>query len=303
MPDCRQPKAVARTALKALGLAAGVVALVVGVGFLLASRQVRGSAFGKSMERRFPIRWSEVALVFGSEKERVGAAYDLAESGSPRALGALERATRDRAPGVRWAAVGAIRCIGLQYARAAVPVLLRVCRTGSRDVRMQAYSPMTLTRRTGILDLRPALDDVILFGLNDPDCECRGVAALWATQRLSVGPAMGQAPRPQLAHGLERCLRGPSPPWARGPASALAVYLQGPGGGRQSSRRTHLRAPPRRVGRVVVEYEGNTDPRVRTGNGGRVAALYWLWLEGTEGSRKLVCEELAKRPLTVGPDE
>jgi len=277
-----------RTALKALGLAAGVVALLAATGFILASNQVRWSSLGEFMEQRFPIRWSEITLVFGEESERALAANTLGSTGSPRALGALERAARDRSPEVRDEAVDGIKDIARGSPREAVPVLLRMCRAGRPDVRLRAYRPVPP-------------DGLLLLGLSDPNPTCRAVAALSATMRLPHEPR-GQGLPSQMAPGLERCLLGPSPLSFPVPGPPYCC-LYGPRGERTPPPHKYPRVQPRQVGGLVVQYEGDRDPTAAGNAAERLAALYWLWLEGTEQGRKRVREELEKRPLIEAAHE
>lgn len=287
-----------RTALKALGLAAGALALLVAVAFILASPLVRNSALGKRMERRFPIRWSEVALGLGGEKERMHAVATLSETRSPRALPALCRAATDRSPRVRRSAQEGILSIGRRAGDPALRALVRLCADRSSEVRAAAYATLG-DLQLGFPYPRP-VRRCLARGVGDQDPCCRAAAALTAAKAVVCSE-----PDPDLRAALTGCLLGPSPPRQRLRPEARPGYVSGVPDVVWPNQSSHPWERPGPVGPVylvaerLVCFGGN--PRVEVHDEARTwdrtNALVWLWLEGTEGSRGLVREELEKRPL------
>ena len=295
MPPGRGRRAALRTALQALGLAAGVFALLTATGFILASPQVRQSGFGQRMERRFPIRWSELALALGGEQVRVQAVVALTQTRSPRALPALSRAATDRRAPVRTEALDGIVSIGRRARDPASDALTYLCAERRADLRAAAYMRLRDLLLGGAYP-RP-VRRCLTRGLRDGDPVCRAAAAITAA-RVVVGPD----PDADLSTALAACLLGPSPPPDRLRPPAMSSYLDmiWPNQSTHPWERSGvLHSPAYLIGGRLVCFGG--DPRVEARDEGnawdRTNALVWLWLEGTADSRALIRAELEKRPL------
>jgi len=277
MSDERPRRAFWRMALKALGVAALALALLVGVGCLLASSGVRASRFGRRMEQRYPIRWSQIALVFGPEDERLRAVGALQVTGSGRALPALHRAAADRSPRVRAAAIEGIACL-VPYAPQGVERrLLALCGSRRLDTRRRALDACRTMLGLGVPP-SAALQRTVAAGLQDRDLECRREAAAMVQELVRQHEPL----QPEVWEAFAACLRGPS----LGPRP-VAV--------RRITSGRYIELPP-------------SLPQVRTAleHGelhARVWALIRLWEMDTAEARRLIEEDLAARPLVVVGDE
>ena len=271
MSDRAKRRPVWRTVLQALAAAAGVLVLLAIVGFVLASSPVRSSPFGKRMERRYPIRWSEVALVFGRYDERRRAVGALGMTGSGRALAALDRAAADRSARVRAMAVQAMADLAPYAPHEAERRLLALCGDRRADTRREA---LRACRGMLALGVPPsaALQQVVAAGLQDRDPECRREAAATVQDLVSQGTPL----QPEVWVAFAACLRSPSP----GPEPRIA-RLSGPA--------RYIAVPP--TLREARSALGRREPRAH------IWALRRLWEMGTPEARRLIEGDLAKRPL------
>ena len=294
MGDASPRRALPKTALKALGLAALVCALLVVAGVVLASAPVRGSRFGKRMERRFPIGWSRVALVFGPERERVRAVDALFGTWNRRAVPLLERAAGDRSRSVAGSAMHAIDMLVQFRSTPARRSLLRLCRASRPALRCRAYRAVreamaTVTWRqrvgTGLIiacenehafRLDADVQAVLREGLGDSELECRRQAATTLTHLLTDG---GPPLQPEVSAALRRCLRGPSPGIRSLEPAALLTCL----------RRADTFDEFVRQAKHVGCDHGDAGP------------LLHLWEAGTPKARRLMEQYWAKHPLGGGP--
>jgi len=273
MPE-RRRRSVWRTALKALGAAAGVVALLIGGGFICASPQVRNSAFGLRMEHRFPIRWSQVTLVFGNERERAGAVSTLHMTGDVRALGPLRRAANDRSRVVSGVALGSIEEIGWVHPEEAQACLLDLSRSAQPRLRAGAYHLLyiALNNNSGV-PAAPELQEALTCGLHDANAECRAEAfgLAVALEELEIGL------RPETIRAVEYCLR------SRPPAPTVSVAQD------QQLHRSASSFPEFR--RALAREKGS--------DVGMIEALYWLWSLDAPKARRTIEDELRKHPLVA----
>ena len=281
MPE-RKRRTLWKTALKALAAAVGLIALLLVAGLILASTPVRGSALGHTMERRCPIGWSRIALVFGDDDERAHASWDLSSTGSGRALPALERAAHDRAPLVSSSAVTGIATMASHGVAGAQTLYLRLGRDPRPDVRASAYTALRDMRDSRAMWQRGGEGQRLLTqGLRDPDPRCRDQAARTAVHlcgHRARGLWRGELD-PQVLRALRDCLRGPAPRNAVDPRTVEAL------GARVASAHS------------FEEFHRSSKPT----NGPpplRVQTALGLWELDTAEARHLLQEELAKHPLT-----
>jgi len=239
MPE-RKRRGVWKTALKALGAAVGVAVLLVLCGFVLASPQVWHSRLGKRMEHRFPIRWSEVALVFGNEVARSEAVFRLTRTGSRRAIPPLVRATRDRSPSVSILALNGLWQIAGVAPREAERAIVGACEDREPRVRAHAYrclpagpyhaglldfsggnsaNDVYYAYRPGSAKMSPTGQGALARGLRDPDAECQ-----WAALHIAFVLYVEGEASPELREALQNRLLSPPPShWVPGPGSAKGL--------------------------------------------------------------------------------
>ena len=216
MPECKW-RSFWKMALKAFAAAAAVAALLVLCGFILATSQVRHSAFGRRMERRFPIRWSQVALVFGDEEARGEAVRVLPCTNSRRAIPTLVRATRDRSATVSDAAVGSLW--DLAPHQEAERAIVSACRDRRTTVRAGAYDRMDplYTQR----EITPAEQAALAGGLRDPDAICQ-----WIALESAFGLYAKSEASPELLQALQNRLLSP-PARSAGDPRGRWLFVEG----------------------------------------------------------------------------
>jgi len=278
MPE-RKRRPLWKTALKALAAAAAAVALLVLCGFILASPQVRHSRFGKEMERRLPVRWSQVALVFGKEEERSAALSALARTGSLRAAPIIVRATRDRSAAVSAEAVGWLGFIAPGASQAATLGLVSACDDRRIGVRAEAYQHLGAIYADRGLELGPDAQAAVARGLRDPDTGCQWEALTAAFQLYEAGEAV-----PQLRQALQdRLLSPPAVP----PAGSLARPTFRMLRGLSHPQALWVPAPARRGAATYRAAEVE-----------QLSTVLFLWVRDTPESRAVLREYLSKHPLT-----
>jgi len=260
---------VRRVVLRATAVSVLAGLLLVALVLLCATAPVRHSGFGRRMERRFPVRWSQMALAFGSADEQVVATETLGATESREALPALRRAATSRLRDVRGAAVCGIEDIGQAEPRLAVAELTALSQDHRPEVRRDAYSVLFHHNRIAGSALDEALPDTLLRGLTDSDPGCRRLAA-WGTVRRWGSWHQDET---RLREALQACLLGPSPP----------PYCN-PSGQPGSASDGHYVAELARGLHAPWSHE-------------RCKALVGLWEEGTPRSRQIVREYLAQHPL------
>jgi len=235
-------RALRKAALKALAAGLLVTVLLVGTCMVLASTPVRTSPFGLSMETRFPVTWSGIALVFGSETQRIQAVDILACSRHRRALPLLSYAAHDASRRVRAEAVGAFGAFGsrsllgwqgdLNLWGKAEERLIALCGSRRADVRACAYATLEAGvgpdvdiyvpapamapaveqwQRSLFESADPWLVQTLTRGLADPDPRCRREAARTAVVLVDATPQVDRS----LLLAFRQCVLGPSPGAAR----------------------------------------------------------------------------------------
>ena len=266
-----------KTAPKALGLAMLVLALVAITGFVLASPAVRSSGFGKRMERRHPVRWAQLALVCGAERERLRAVQALLRTGGPKVLPALEQAAHDRSPRVRDSAVYAVLPLVPVAGGDAERSLTSLCRDRNPDLRWRAYRALRLAATHQGTRLTADVQHALVGGLQDPDLQCRWQAAFTTACLKRLGHRLP----PEVAAALRRGLRGPSPGIHSLPPEVLLPRVE---------RADAFSEFARQIEHVAYGY-------------GDTHLLLLLWEADTPQARRLMQEHLATHSLMEAPVE
>jgi len=259
--------------VKTLVAVGGVVGLAMLFGLVIASPQVRRSGLGKRLERCFPLRWSQVALLFGNEEERARAASVAARTGSRRAVPMLIRAADDRSAAVSSAAVCGLAAIVPAAPGEAERGILSASRHRRPAVRAAAYQALGAVPGHGGARLTSAAQAAVAAGLSDPDPGCQWEAFRVATKLLWVGEA-----NPDLLRALQNRLC--TPPSVPPPGSPWSSVWSG-------TRRLSVRQLEAALTRgSPIEQFG---------------ALEGLWLCNTPESRRALRHHLQQHPLTDPP--
>lgn len=274
MSEERPRSTLLKTALEALVVAAVAFMLLVIAGLVLASPQTRSSAFGKRMERRHPVRWAQLALVFGTEAQRSIATSRLGACG-PEALPVIEMAFHDRSGGVRRAAVKSLATVGANRPEESLRSLARLVRDRRAEVRRLAYAAiwgMVVVREA---PASPPLQEALVWGLQDRDPQCRREAAFVVAELARQGRPL----QPAALRAFAAFLLTPSPPATR-PAAGPTSLEEALGAMLRASREAHSRGPE-----------------------GRLWTLMGLWETGTQEASKQIQLDLYRHPLVKADDE
>ncbi len=255
-----------------MGAAIAVAGLFILAGIVLASPQVRNSSFGQRMERRFPIPWSRMALIFGCEQERVQAAGNLWGCRSPAAIPVLYVAAYDRSAQVRETAVCGVWRLARAGPEQAERCVLRLCRQPRPQERGRAHRALRLMLVDGYFEDTRELQEIVAHELQGPHTGCRWQAACTAATLRRRGDTLS----PEVQRALYDCLRGPSP----GPRSlgrgVLAAKVSKSADLNEFMSRVWASVPPR-------EWE--------------IGGLILLWEIDTPKSRRLIEQYLTEHPL------